>query len=155
MSNYARIVDNVAVDVSAAPYEHFHPTLAGEFVEVPAEVQAGWIKVEGVWAAPAALEPVEPVEPVEPQPSYPTVGPIHFQMLFTSQEAVAAEGARATDPVLNRFWKLIEDPRTDVVNLGLQSVQDAVEYTLTVAKTAGVDVDVQARKAEILSGVLQ
>lgn len=65
MSNYARVIENVAVDVSAAPYEHFHPTLAGEFVEVPVEVQAGWSKVDGTWSAPAA------VEPAQPQPSYP------------------------------------------------------------------------------------
>lgn len=89
-----------------------------------------------------------------PLTEYPTVGPIHFQMLFTTQEAVAAEAARATDPALNRFWKLIEDPRTDVVNLALASVQDAVEYTLTIAKAAGVDLDVGVRKAEILTGVL-
>lgn len=84
----------------------------------------------------------------------PTVGPIHFQMLFTLQEAVAAEAARATDPALNRFWKLIEDPRTDVVNLALASVQQAVEYTLTVVQAAGIDVDVPARKTAILTGQL-
>lgn len=152
MSKYARIIENVAVDVSTAPNDQFHPMLAQEFVLVPDEVQAGWVLSDGVWSAPAVTEAPEAPEVAQ---SYPTVGPIHFQMLFTSQEAVAAEGARATDPVLNRFWKLIEDPRTDVVNLGLQSVQDAVEYTLTVAKTAGVELDVQTRKAEILSGVLQ
>lgn len=88
------------------------------------------------------------------QPHFPTIGPIHFQMLFTSAEAVAAEAARATDPVLNRFWKLIEDPRTDVVNLSLESVQDAVEHTLTVAKQTITDLDVPARKAQILTGEL-
>lgn len=152
MENFARIIDNVAVDVSAAPEDHYHPALASQFVAVPAQVRAGW-KLNGVtWEAPT---PAEPAPAPEPAVSYPTVGPIHFQMLFTSQEAVAAENSRAGDLVLNRFWKLIEDPRTDVVNLGLQSVQEAVEYTLTVAKAAGVEVDVQARKAAILSGVLQ
>lgn len=152
MSNYARVIENVAVDVSTAPNDQFHPLLAQEFVPVPDEVQAGWVLTDGAWSAPTATELPEAPEVAQ---SYPTVGPIHFQMLFTSQEAVAAEGARTTDPVLNRFWKLIEDPRTDVVNLGLQSVQDAVEYTLTVALAAGVELDVQARKAQILSGVLQ
>lgn len=148
MRNYARIVENIAVDVSTAPYEHFHPTLAGEFVEVPAEVQAGWIKVDGTWSAPAA------VEPAQPQPSYPTVGPIHFKMLFTAQERLKAKDLRATDPMLNDFWGLIEDSRTDVVNLALQSVQQAVEYTLTVVQAAGVVLDVPERKAQILTGVL-
>ena len=152
MSNYARIVDNVAVDVSAAPHDQFHPILAKEFVEVPAEVQPGWIKVEGVWTAPPA---VEPVEPVEPQPSYPTVGSIHFKMLFTANERLKAKELRSSDGMLADFWELIEDPRNDLVNLALSSVQQAVEYTLTLVQAAGVEVDVQTRKAEILTGVLQ
>jgi len=86
---------------------------------------------------------------------YPKVGPIHFQMLFTPEEAVTADGLKATDKALASFWKLIDDPRTDVVDLGLQSVQNAIEYTLTAIKGAGVAVDVPARKAAILSGVLQ
>lgn len=148
MKNYARIIDGVAVDVSTAPEEQFHPIMAAAFVEAPAEVQAGWIKVDGTWSAPAA------VEPAQPQPSYPTVGPIHFKMLFTAQERLKAKDLRATDPMLNDFWGLIEDSRTDVVNLALQSVQQAVEYTLTVVQAAGVVLDVPERKAQILTGVL-
>lgn len=86
---------------------------------------------------------------------FPKVGPIAFQMLFTPQEAMAADGLKATDPVLASFWKLIDDPRTDVVDLGLQSVQNAIEYTLTAVKNSRVDVDVPVRKAAILSGALQ
>lgn len=150
MQNFARIIGNIAVEIASNPVAQFHPTIASEFVEVPAEVKAGWVLDGETWVAPAVPEPTPTPEPV-----YPTVGPIHFQMLFTSEEAVAAEAARSTDPVLNRFWKLIEDPRTDVVNLGLQSVQQAVEYTLTVAQAAGVDLDVPERKSQILTGVLQ
>lgn len=151
MANYARIIENIAVDVSTDPAQQFHPDLASQFVPVPDEVQVGWRLTGETWEAPSAPEPVPASEPA---PSYPTVGPIHFQMLFTSQEAVAADAARATDPVLNRFWKLIEDPRTDVVNLSLKSVQDAVEHTLTVAKQTITDLDVPARKAQILTGEL-
>lgn len=152
MANFARIIDAVAVDVSTDPAQQFHPDLASQFVPVPDEVQARWRLNGEAWEAPAAPEPAPIPEPVQ---TYPTVGPIHFQMLFTSEEAVAAAAARADDPALNRFWKLIEDPRTDVVNLGLQSVQTAVQYTLEAAKAAGVEVDVPARKAAILTGVLQ
>lgn len=42
MKNYARIVDNVAVDVSSDPAAHFHPELVTLFVEVPSEVRPGW-----------------------------------------------------------------------------------------------------------------
>lgn len=94
-------------------------------------------------------------EIVSPPPVYPKVGPIHFQMLFAPAEMVAAEELRVTDKVLASFWKLIDDPRTDTVDLSLASVQNAIEYTLTVVKAAGVELDVQARKAQILTGILQ
>ena len=150
MSNFARVIDNVAVDVSADPQNSFHPDIAAEFVAVPDNVRAGWIKgTDGKWSAPApAPEPV-------PAVTYPKVGPIAFQMLFTPQEMIAADELKATDKVLASFWKLIDDPRTDTVDLALQSVQNAIEHTLTAIKAAGVDLDVQARKAAILSGVLQ
>lgn len=85
----------------------------------------------------------------------PKVGPIHFQMLFMPAEMVAAEELKATDKILASFWKLIDDPRTDTVDLALTGVQNAIEYTLTAVKAAGVPLDVQARKAQILTGVLQ
>ena len=150
MSNFARIINNVAVDVSADPENSFHPDIAAEFVAVPDAVQAGWVRdAGGKWSAPApAPEPV-------PAATYPKVGPIAFQMLFTPQEMIAAGELRATDKVLASFWKLIDDPRTDVVDLALEGVQSSIEYTLTAVKNAGVDVDVPARKAAILSGVLK
>jgi hypothetical protein len=94
-------------------------------------------------------------EPVPPAPIYPKIGPIAFQMLFTPAESVAADSLKATDPTLASFWKLIDDPRTDVVDLSLKTVQNAIEYTLTVVKDSGVDVDVPTRKAQILTGVVQ
>ena len=153
MKNFARIINDVAVDVSSNPAEQFHPSIASEFVPVPDNVASGWAKgADGEWAAPSPIEPVEPVAPVV---IYPKVGPIHFQMLFTPEETVTADELKATDKVLASFWKLIDDPRTDVVDLGLESVQNAIEYTLTAVKGAGVSVDVPARKAAILSGVLK
>ena len=150
MSNFARIIDSVAVDVSTDPENSFHPDIAAQFVAVPDNVHAGWLKgSDGKWSAPATPEP-SPAAIV-----YPKVGPIHFQMLFTPAESVTADELKATDKVLASFWKLIDDPRTDVVDLGLQSVQNAIEHTLTAIKNAGVDLDVQARKAAILSGVLR
>ena len=150
MTNFARIINDVAVDVSADPQNSFHPDIAAEFVAVPDNVRAGWIKgADGKWSAPAPTP-----EPV-PAVTYPKVGPIAFQMLFTPAEMIAADELKATDKVLASFWKLIDDPRTDVVDLGLESVQNAIEYTLTAIKGAGVAVDVPARKAAILSGVLK
>jgi hypothetical protein len=94
-------------------------------------------------------------EIVPPAPVPPKIGPIAFQMLFTPAESVAADDLKATDKTLASFWKLIDDPRTDVVDLSLRTVQGAIEYTLTVVKASGVDVDVPTRKAQILTGVVQ
>lgn len=148
MKNYARIIDNVAVDVSRDPANSFHPDIAKDFVEVPTKVQPGWTVTDGTWAKPAgATAPDAASVP-------PTVGVIHFKMMFTVQERVKSKELRVTDPLLDDFWGLVEDPRTDVVDLSLPSVQDAIEYTLGAVKASGIDVDVPARKAAILSGVL-
>lgn len=148
MKNYARIIDNVAIDVSRDPAGSFHPDIAKDFVEVPTKVQPGWTVTDGTWAKPAAV-----TEP-DVAPAAPTVGVIHFKMMFTSEERVKSKALRSQDEALDDFWSLVEDPRTDVVDLSLPSVQGAIEYTLGVVKAAGVDVDVPARKAAILSGVL-
>jgi hypothetical protein len=150
MSKQARIVNSVAVDVVIGdPSEFFHPDIAKDFVPVPDQVESGWSVSAGNWSPPA------PIEQTTPAVVYPKVEPIAFQMLFAPQEMIAADELKATDKVLASFWKLVDDPRTDTIDLGLTTVQNAIEYTLTVIKAAGVPVDVPARKAEILTGVLK
>lgn len=109
-----------------------------------------WVIVPGIAPITAGSAMTMPTQVI-----YQKIGPIAFQMLFTLAEMSAANKLKSTDSVLASFWKLIDDPRTDVVDLSLESVQNAVEYTLVAAKNAGVDVDVPARKAAILSGVLK
>lgn len=152
MKNYARVIEGVAVDVSMAPHEHFHPIVAAQFSEVPLGVAPGWSLVNNQWHAPQAIESGPPLDAAI---NYPTVGLIHFKMLFSADERLKAKELRTTDAILNDFWELIEDSRTDIVNLGLQSVQAAVQYTLEAVKAAGIEIDVPTRKAAILSGVLQ
>ena len=145
MSNFARIINNVAVDVSTNPQEQFHPDIAAEFEPVPDDVQAGWARNEaGEWEAPAPTP--------EPTPA-PTeslkVSPVEFKLLFTPQERVAIKAARASDPVIDDFFSIIEDPRLTHVDLGLQSTQDALGYL----ETKGVITD--ARRVQILAGKIQ
>ena len=61
MTNFARITNDIAIDVSTDPYNSFHPTLASAFVPVPDEVQHGWIHDVGndTWAAPLEPQPVQ------------------------------------------------------------------------------------------------
>ena len=145
MSNFARIINNVAVDVSTNPQEQFHPDIAAEFEPVPDDVQAGWARNEaGEWEAPAPTP-----EPTPAPTESPKVSPVEFKLLFTAGERVAIKAARASDPVIDDFLSIIEDPRLTHVNLGLQSTQDALGYL----ETKGIITD--ARRVQILAGKIQ
>lgn len=143
MTNYARIIDNVAVDVCADPANSFHPDIAREFEPVPDDVQHGWVLKGGQWSAPA------PAPDPAPQPQYPKVSPVEFLLLFTSGERVAIREARLTDPVIDDFFDLVEDPRLTFVDLALPSVQGALHYL------AATGMITDARREEILTGKLQ
>lgn len=75
------------------------------------------------------------------------VTPPEFKLLFTAAERVAIKAS--TDPVVQDFFSIIEDPRLTYVDLGLQSTKDALEYLRTknlITKT---------RKDDILTGVVR
>lgn len=75
------------------------------------------------------------------------VSPIEFKLLFTAPERIAIKTARATDPVVDDFFEIVEDPRLTSVNLSLQSTQDAIAYL------EATGLILQPRVAEILTGV--
>ena len=66
MANFARVIDSTAVDVSTDPTNHFHPSIAAEFVSVPDYVAPQWRMVDDEWQAPPAPEPAPEPEPVTP-----------------------------------------------------------------------------------------
>ena len=66
MANFARVINNTAVDVSTDPTNHFHPSVAAEFVSVPDYVAPQWRMVDDEWQAPLAPEPAPEPEPVTP-----------------------------------------------------------------------------------------
>ena len=143
----ARVINNVAVDVVVSdPAEFFHPNIATQFELVPDEVEAGWLRdaATGAWLAP---EPVE-LQPETPA-AFPKVSPVEFKLLFTAQERVAIKAARQTDPVIEDFFSIVEDPRLTHVNLALQSTQDALTY-LEVNGFITTE-----RRQEILAGQVQ
>ncbi len=87
----------------------------------------------------------------------PTVTPIHFKMLWTSQERVAIKTLRATDAIVDDFMGLVNDPQLTEVVMALESVQNAIWYTLAGLAAAQVIApeDIAVRHAAISSGVLQ
>ena len=144
---YARIINNQAVDVRAEhPEGFFTPEIAAQFQYVPDDVENGWILEDGVWTAPVIPEPAPAPEPVI---NYAKVSPIEFKLLFTSQERVAIKSARNTDPVVDDFYDIVEDPRLTHVDLGLQSTQYALAYMAANGLIA------ESRVAEILTGKVQ
>ena len=123
---YTRITNSQAIDVrTESPEGFFTPDIAAQFQQVPDEVENGWILENGNWSAPVAQEP-GPVP--EPAITYAKVSPIEFKLLFTSTERVAIKSARTTDPVIDDFYDIVEDPRLTFVDLGLNSTQQALQY---------------------------
>jgi hypothetical protein len=151
----AWIQNDVIRDVANGdPYSLYHSDVAKFYdTDVPDNAENGDAFKDGTLTKrPVYVAPVVVPEPPVVVP--PKVGPIAFKLLFTAPERITAKQLRATDPGLDDFWGLLDDPRTDVVDLSLASTQGAIEYTLTKVKAAGVTVDIPARKAEILIGVV-
>ena len=106
-------------------------------------VAPGMVYLDGVFQPPA------PPPVPEPTVTYPKVSPIEFKLLFTPQERVAIKVARQTDPVIDDFYDIVEDPRLTHVDLGLASTQSALDYLTAQGLLA------EGRKAEILQGAVQ
>lgn len=76
----------------------------------------------------------------------PLIGPIAFQMLFTVEELVAIDAAKAADAAIRIFWKLLDDPRTDYVDRNLGPIKDMLR-SLEAGGLIGL-----GRAEEILTG---
>lgn len=143
---YARNVNNTAVDVrTESPDGCFTADIAAQFAQVPDTVENGWILNGQTWEAPPA--PVIP-DPVEPVAIPPKVSPVEFMLLFTAAERVGIKAARATNPVIDDFLDIIEDPRLQHVDLNLASTQEGLDYLTDEGFIAA------GRKAVILTGVV-
>lgn len=126
---YARIVKSTAVDVrTESPEGCFTPDVVAEFVEVPDQVEDGWTLAGGKWSAPVIPEPVAPPAPVVVPPK---VSPVEFKLLFTSAERIAIKAARASDPVLEDAYEILEDPRLTHVDLSLASNRGLIDYLVS------------------------
>jgi hypothetical protein len=150
MTNYARNVNDVAVDVTTTdPTTIYYPTVAAEFIVVPADVQDGWLYDGATWSAP----PVPPAPiPVPPVP--PIVSAVQFMMLFYPQEQAYIQNS--TDAIVKVFWTRFSDQRVTEVNLALDSMSQTLDYLSTTdvlpALTPPAPYLVAGRKEAILTG---
>lgn len=105
------------------PQECYTPDVAAFYLEhVPDDAEHG----DG-WDGTTLTKPTPPT-PAPAVPEAPKVSPVEFKLLFTPQERVAIKQARASDPVIDDFYDIVEDPRLTSVDLGLQSTKDAIGY---------------------------
>lgn len=140
---WARIENNVVIETTTIdPAGRFHESIIWE--SVPDYLTENSYRDEdGEWVIvqPAVIEPGEPVPA-----SIAPVSPVEFKLLFTSAERVGIRAARATDPVIDDFFDIVDDPRLTEVNLNLASTVGAVNYLATK------DLIEQDRVDEILMG---
>lgn len=149
---YARIVNNTAIDVrTESPEGCYTPNIVAEFVEVPDEVQDGWIhdNLSGTWSAP----PPPPVP--TPQPVvFPTLSPMQFYMAFSPTERIAIK--KSTDEIVMEFWSTYELAVQTKTNIdpNLPSVVSGLEY-LANPTPAGAGILSSTRIPQILLGIPQ
>jgi hypothetical protein len=94
----------------------------------------------------------------EPEPIAPVVlSPVQFKLLFTPQERIYLKSQKATDPILEDFYELIDDPRLTEISLGLTSTVNGIDYSLSllVAATIITAEEAVTRRVSILAGELQ
>lgn len=154
MTNYARVVDNVAVDVSTDPQNQFHPTLAEQFVEVPDNVKRGWVLKKGTWAAPPA-----PPSPPALVVKYSMLTPTQYYLAFTPAERMAIKAS--TDALVKELWATFEfaaaQPGT-MIDPNLASVVSGLTYLATPASAKPPGPGILAstdRIAQIQAGIPQ
>jgi hypothetical protein len=136
MTNYARIIAGVAIDVSTDPASRFHPQIAAEFVEVPDDVSHGWQLVDEDWFPPEVADPIE----AEPKRRL-RVTPVEFKLLFQPGERLAIrqareyqgeDGAQQTFAwLIDDWWSIVDDPRLTTVDLGLSQTQAGLDMLVT------------------------
>lgn len=145
---YAWIENDTIRDISHGdPATLYHPDIATLYdTQVPDNAANGDGWVNGELVKPVTPDPVEP----EPQPTvYAKVSPVEFTLLFAPTERIAIRTARATDPAIDDFMDIIEDPRLTVVDLGLGSTQAGLGYLESIG------ILTSERKEEIIQGILQ
>ena len=150
MTTYARIINNVAVDVvTADPATLFYPTIAAEFVIVPDGTVQGSTESGGVWTPPAPRP--------APAATYKPLAPMQFYLAFTPAERIAIK--KSTDPDVIEFWatyQLAVQTNT-TIDPNLISVQEGLDWlaTPTTATPAGPGILATSRITQILNGVQQ
>lgn len=74
-----------------------------------------------------------------------SISVVGFKLLFLISERIAINTAKEIDPVVQDFYRLLDDVRTDTVDLSLPAVGEMLTYLVSQ------DLLTEQRKADILS----
>lgn len=137
--------DGVVISVgisydNGAVFSHSDSDVISLVVDDCMEVDTNWI-ISEVNGVTVFTPPVARV-------IYPTLSPIQFKLLFTSQERIAIKASRTTDPILEDAYEILDDPRLTVVDMGLESTRNLIYYL--VQKT----LITPERSVQILLGII-
>lgn len=119
------VIRDIAPD--GDPFEFYHHDIAEHYsADVPDNAENG----DG-WDGVTLTKPLPPV-PSDPPPFVPPKrSPVEFKLCFTSAERVAIKAARASDPILEDTFSILDDPRLTEVDLALLSVQTLIDYCVS------------------------
>lgn len=147
---YARIKDGKVIEtINFNPIGKFHESL--KWHEVPVDVEQMWTTEDGdVFVAPIKeIQRQVPDPSPDPSPA-PIISVMEMKLCFTSAERIAIYALKDSgDAVVADWLSILDDPRSEKVNLGLSGIRDGVNYF--VGKIPKFD---EARASEVLSGKL-
>lgn len=141
---YAWIENKIIRDLTEYdPFTVFCSDVAEKYnTEVPDNAAAG-----DTFNGTLTKRVITVVQHVEVPAVPPVVSVIQYKMLFTVQERILAKNS--TDEIVKDLQELMNDPRTNTVDLSLKSIQDALDHMTTLGILAS------GRKEEILTGIVK
>lgn len=148
---YARLNINTAVDVRTESPEGFYtPNVVAEFIEVPDQVEDGWILENGEWSAPPAPPAPEPTPHL-----YQSLSAMQFYLAFKPSERIAIKNS--SDENVKEFWDTytLAVQTNSSINPNLTSVQTGLTYLATPAPSGAGILASMDRVEEISNGVAQ
>lgn len=147
MTKYAYVVNNVAQEVVRVdPSSIFNPGYAALFIEVPDEVEAGWLLTDGEWSPPVVIVIKET-----------KITRLAFRNRFTVSEKVMLDLASIDDPSAEMSARqqsaALRVYLTDLASASFVDLTDAATIA-GVQMLEAIGLIAEGRSGEILSDVI-
>jgi hypothetical protein len=107
----------------------------------PGDMRANWTGHKWV------DRPYVYAEPTQRRAENKDISPVRFKLLFTPQERLIIKNLRSTDPVIDDWYELLDDPRLATINPSDSSVVAVLSYLVNIQVLS------DARKASIMASL--